>query len=134
MNFIYKIIAGISGAILIVILVAFLIFYLAGVKAENFVGDFQPDISQLQDGRYHGTFSYLGNTKAEIEFEIREGKLVDPQIILLSSTPGYGADYGIKTQINSKKTLNFNAVSGATITSNFARAAIRNAINEGPVK
>jgi len=131
-NTILKVIAAISGIALLIILVIFLLFYLAGRKAENFVDGFQPDISRLEDGRYQGNFAFFGNTKAEISFEIMQGKLVEYEITKLTGTPGYGADYAVKTQINARKDLNFDAATGATITSNFAKAAIRDAIEKGP--
>ena len=133
-NIFFKLIAGISGILILVILIVFLQFYLAGKKAENYVGDFQPDISQLKDGKYHGTFSFIGDVKAEIQFEITKGKLMEYDFIELTGTPGYGADYAVKTQIDAKKNLTFNAATGATITSNFAKAAIRDAIKKGPLR
>ncbi len=127
-----RLIVGITGIILLIILFLFLIFYLSGKKAEKFNGDFQPDISQLKDGKYHGAFSYFGDEKAEIRFEIIRGKLVACEFLELTSTPGYGAAYTVKTQIDSKKNLTFDAATGATITSNFAKAAIKDAIENGP--
>ena len=132
MKIFFKLILGITGILLLIIIISFLIFYLSGRNAKIFLGDFQPQISQLKDGIYHGTFSYLGDAKAEIRFEIMEGKLVAYEFIELTSTPGYGADYTVKTQIDSKKNLTFDAASGATITSNFAKAAIKDAIENGP--
>ncbi len=132
MNTFLKLIAGISGLIVVAIAAVFLIFYLAGRKAENDVKYFEPDITKLQDGIYHGSFSFLGSVKAELNFEIRQGKLVAYNFIVLNGTPGYGADYAVKTQIDARKNLTFDAATGATITSNFAKAAIRDAIEKGP--
>lgn len=132
MNIFFKLIAGIAGLLLTGILIIFLIFYLAGRKAENEANHFQPDITKLKDGTYHGSFSFLGDVKAELEFEIIQGKLVEYHFLKLTGTPGYGADYAVKTQLDARKNLNFDAATGATITSNFAKAAIRDAIEKGP--
>ncbi len=132
MNIFLKLTTGLTGLLLMVILVVFLVFYLAGKKAENEVNHFEPDITKLKDGKYHGSYSFLGSVKAELEFEIMQGKLVEYHFIKLTGTPGYGADYTVKTQIDARKNLNFDAATGATITTNFAKAAIRDAIEKGP--
>lgn len=134
MNTFLKLIAGFAGILLMVILIVYIIFYLAGKKAENEVSQFKPELTKLKDGKYHGSFSFLGDVKAEMEFEIMQGELVEYKFFKLTSTPGYGADYAVKTQIDSRKNLNFDAATGATITSNFAKAAIRNAIENGPLR
>jgi uncharacterized protein with FMN-binding domain len=133
MNFSIKLMAGLFGLLLVTILTLFLLLHLAGRKADHAVNHFQVDISRMKDGRYHGSFSFLGRMDAEVEFEIRQGKLVEYQFLKLTGTPGYGADYAVTAQIDARKDLNFDAASGATITSNFARAAIRDAVENGPV-
>jgi len=132
MNFFLKLMAGIFGLLLAIILAMVLLFFLAGKKAGQEVNHFQVDISRMKDGRYQGSFSFLGSVKAEVEFEVRQGKLVEYQFLKLTETPGYGADYAVKAQIDARKDLNFDAATGATITSNFARAAIRDAVENGP--
>ncbi len=120
----------ISIFILIFLLGALGNFYLAGYQAKKAVKGFHPDMTRISDGHYHGTFSFLGNVKAEIRFEVVRGKVVNYRFEKLTGTPGYGADYAVGVQIDRAKSLDFEAASGATVTSNFAKAAIRDALEK----
>jgi uncharacterized protein with FMN-binding domain len=71
---------------------------------------------------------------AKISFNVKDGELVLYNFERLYGTIGYGAPQNVKSGIDQKEDLNFDAVSGATVTSNLARAAIKNALEKGPVK
>lgn len=123
-------------ALLAVIIMAALIsFNMAGKNAGKYVGEFQPMISQIEDGQYEGEYSaFINKVGAKISFKIKDGELVHYQFEKLYGTIGYGAPQNVKAAIDQKEDLNFDAISGATVTSNFAKAAIKNALQKGPVE
>ena len=105
---------------------------MAGRAAQNSVGNFIPDQSTLSDGKYQGEFSYLsGHIGAEVSFEIKNGKLWLIKFDKLYGTTFTGSAQKVYFAIDDNKNLNFDAISGATITSNLAKAAIKDAINKG---
>jgi uncharacterized protein with FMN-binding domain len=129
-----KIFLYVLGAIAVLITAALISFNLAGRNAGKYVGEFQPMMSQIEDGRYEGEYStIISRIGAKISFKIKDGELVNFQFEKLYGTIGYGAPQNIKAGIDQKENLNFDSISGATVTSNFAKAAIKNALEKGPV-
>jgi len=123
------------GLIAVLIVVSLIMFNIAGKRANSYIGDFRPDVSSLKDGTYKGSYSYLiERVGAKITFDVNQGKLGKYQFEKLYGTLGYGAPNSVKAQIDLRRNLDFDAVSGATVTSNFAKAAIKNAIDNGPIK
>ncbi len=123
------------GAIAVFITVALLSFNLTGRNAGEYVGEFQPMMSQIEDGYYEGEYStFISKVGAKISFKIEDGELIHYQFEKLYGTIGYGAPQNIKAGINQKEDLNFDSISGATVSSNFAKAAIKNALEKGPVE
>ena len=131
----FKIFLYVVGLIAVLIVASLIAFNMGGKKANSYIRDFKPDVSILADGTYTGSFSYIvERVGATITFEVNKGKLGKCQFQKLYGTFGYGAPNLVKAQIDLKRNLDFDAVSGATVTSNFAKAAIKNAIEKGPVK
>ena len=103
-------------------------------KASAYVGDYIPDTALLDDGRYIGHVGFLNNRlEARVEFIIEDHRLVGCNFEELFGTPGHQAPYLVKQKIDQTGKLDFDAVSGATMTDHLARAAIKNAIDNGPV-
>jgi len=128
-----KILLYLLGIVAIIIVAGLLLFNMAGRNAGKYVGEFQPKLSQIEDGQYEGEYStILKKVGAKISFKIKNGELVHFQFEKLYGTFGYGALQNVKTGIDQKEDLNFDSISGATVTSNFARAAIKNALKKGP--
>jgi uncharacterized protein with FMN-binding domain len=118
-----------SMIITVVVVVGWTMFYNAGKAAREYVGDFEVNTIQLQDARYHGVYEIWGfRTAAELEFTIKDGELDSFSFTTILNTPGHGAREEIIRRINKTNDLNFDAVTGATHTTYFARAAIKNAI------
>ena len=122
--------------ILIVIVIGFLtglmFFNKAGNTANKFTGDFIPVTEEFENGYYKGSFeTFAGILKTEVEFEIKNSTLVRCEFPKLTATPGYGAAKKILSNINTSGELNFEAVSGATHSCSFARAAIKDAVEKG---
>jgi uncharacterized protein with FMN-binding domain len=130
-----KIIFYLFGTIAILIIVVLVIFSLAGKNAAEYVGEFKPALSQIDDGTYEGEYSAIfGKIGAKITFNIKNGQLMHYHFDKLYGTFGYGATENVKSQIDQREDLNFDIISGATVTSNLAKAAIRDALEKGPLK
>lgn len=124
----------VSGTVALVLISGLIFFNLAGRNAATYVGDFRPDIMQIEDGNYEGSYySFSKKIGASVSFEIKEGRLQNYHFDQLYGTIGYGAPENVRQQIDRNGNLDFEAVSGATVTSNLARAAIRNALEKGPL-
>ncbi len=134
MKIFLKIIVGLSLIIMLVLLGAFALLQMAGYQAKKELKNFKSITNQVSDGNYHGSFATLGQVKAEIEFRIAKGKMTHIRVLQLTGTPGYGADYAVQMQLDNSRMPDFDAATGATITSNFAKAAIKDALEKGTVK
>jgi uncharacterized protein with FMN-binding domain len=130
-----KILLYILGILAVIIVASLLSFNMAGRNAGKYIGEFQPRMSQIKDGQYEGEYStIISKVGAKISFKIKDGELIRFQFEKLYGTIGYGAPQNIKAGIDQKEDLNFDSISGATVTSNFAKAAIKNALEKGPVE
>ncbi len=128
-----KIFLYLLGIAAIIIVAGLLSFNMAGRNAGKYVGEFQPRMSQIEDGHYEGEYStIISKVGAKIAFKIKDGELLHFQFEKLYGTFGYGAPQNVKAVIDQKEDLNFDSISGATVTSNFAKAAIKNALEQGP--
>ena len=118
--------------IVIVVGAGFIIFHKAGKAAEKNIGDFTPVTKELEEGCYKGNFkTFMGIVKTEVEFKIRDSTLIKCELLKLATTPGYGVTEKILSNINISGDLNFEAVSGATHSCSFVRAAVKDAIEKG---
>lgn len=94
-------------------------------------GDFIPVTGELENGPYSGQFrTFMGLVRADIKFGIKDSVLTEFEIIKVTSFPGYGIDKKIVYVINSSGDLNFEAITGATQSCSFAKAAIKDAIKK----
>ncbi len=103
-----------------------------GKQAKEYVGDFKPDVSELSNGTYRGMY-YISKSKtgAEIEFSIESHRVTSLLVINVYRTPFYPAAKKIKQTMENDRNLNFDAITGATNSSNLLRAAIKNALVNG---
>jgi len=123
------------AALIIFIIGTFLFFNIAGQNAAEYVGDFEPVMSKIDDGTYKGAYSSIFEKfGAKIIFTVKDGRLIHFHFDQLYGTIGYGGPESIELQIDDHKDLNFDAISGATVTSNLAKAAIKDALDKGPIK
>lgn len=124
----------ISGIVIAVALVAgYITFEVMGRQAENAVGAFKPDTAALYDGIYSGEYkAFDAFAAAEVEFDIENGRLSAIEFSRLLQTPGYDASEDVQGRISESGDLRFDTVTGATRTSGFAKAAIKDAIENGP--
>lgn len=121
------------AAVALVLVGVLVVFNLAGRDAAKYTGEFVPDMSEIMDGNYEGEYHFLlDKLGAMVRFEVKNRKLLHCEFDQLFGTIGYGAPETIQANISQRKNLDFDAISGATMTSNFAKAAIRNALENGP--
>lgn len=129
-----KTLVTILGIIFIFILSALIwinLFKKGAEIAKSHIKDFKPDMEILENGNYSGEFVYgLGIIKAKVYFRIFENRVTEFRFSRLSGTPRYGAPECVVQLIDSTKSININAISGATLTSNLAKAAIKDAIEK----
>ncbi len=132
MKLLFKIITVLVGLVVVLLISGMMIFYAAGKSASQYVGDFKP-AATLADGNYHGTYSCLGgHISADVSFQIKDGKLYLIRFDKLYGTAFFGSAQKVYYAIDDQKNLDFDVVTGATITSNLAKAAIKNALQNGP--
>ncbi len=97
-------------------------------KAQEYSQNFSPNTAKLKDGTYNGCFRYFIFTFSKVEFEVKDGKIKNIAFKKMFHSPGSPYKKDIEAQIKRTKLLEVNAISGATRTSNFAKAALKNAI------
>jgi uncharacterized protein with FMN-binding domain len=122
--------------IFLVFFIAVLIAHLGYISrvsklAENDLKEFFPRLSEMLEGKYTGSFSPDGFDVASVSFSVNQKSIKDFKINTLLSTPGYGADADILKAVKNKG-LGFDAVTGATSSSNIVKAALKDAIENGP--
>jgi len=128
---------------LIVFLIAFiatpitgnLVIKKANEEAKQLTQNFHPNITYLSDGFYQGKFKAFNLiTLSHVEFTIKNNKIEKLRFKKMVHTPGYLSKKDIEAKIKNTKHLEIDAISGATRTSNFAKAAIKNAITRQNIK
>jgi len=123
------------AAIAIFIIGGMVIFNIAGNNAADYIGEFKPKLSQIENGTYEGEYySIFDKIGSKITFSVKDGRLIHYEFDKLYGTIGYGGPQSVISLIDQSNDLNFDAISGATVTSNLAKAAIKNALEKGPVK
>ena len=124
-----KLILRLLILIMIILIAGYIMFNNAGKKADIYVGDYTPELENLSDGSYTGTYKHpIMGKLADVEFTIFQGTVIHFQFRKLFCTPGYSIEKEITEFILNGNTLSFDALSGATKSSFFAKAAIKKAI------
>ncbi|MEE4196360.1 MAG: FMN-binding protein [Bacteroidales bacterium] len=127
----------------VVFLVAFLATPLAGnwiireasEQAKALTQDFHPDPSRLPDGFYEGRFKAFNLiTFSRVTFHLKGGKIRSLEFKKMYHTPGYLSKKEIEATLKERQNLDLDALTGATRTSSFAKAAIKNAITKQHIK
>lgn len=84
------------------------------------------DFSKVPDGEYRG--SYEGWNTFDVLVTVADGRVTDIAIAEDSVNPATGVTDEIIEQIVSTQSLDLDAVSGATITTNALRKAVEDAL------
>lgn len=100
-----------------------------GKKAREFTGNFQPKITEIENGHYKGTYHILGFVPgAKVSFNVQDQYLINFTIHQLFSTPGNDVKSKILNQVENTKSLNFDVIEDAVYSSYFVKAAIKDAV------
>lgn len=107
----------------------------ANHQAEKYIKNFSAESSRLSDGNYQGKFKIFNLiTLSHVEFSIQNKKVEKLKFKKMFHTPGYLSKKDIEAKIKNTHQLELDAITGATRTSNFAKAAIKNAIARQNIK
>lgn len=103
----------------------------ANEEAKLYVEKFNPSTLQLPNGKYQGKFkAFKIFTMSKVEFAIKNGKVQDIKFKRMFHTPGSPYKEDIENKITQSQKLEVDAITGATRTSNFAKAAIKSALEK----
>lgn len=84
------------------------------------------DISKIKDGKYHGKAE--GElVKVELDVWIRDGEIKEVKLLHHENGLGKKAENIIDSMIN-HNSVEVDSISGATISSEYIKAAVRNAL------
>ncbi len=107
----------------------------ANNDANQYIEHFKPVTSILPNGIYKGKFkAFKIISLSKVEFEIENGFLKNIDFTRMTHFPGNAYKSDIENQIRNTGQLEVNAISGATRTCNFAKAAIKDAIENKEIK
>ncbi len=128
----FKIIFKISLAFFVVLLfLSFFLFNRSGKIAKQYVGSYKVPMNKVKDGTYEGSFTVLGIIKgAHVRFEIKNNDIESFTFLSLLETPNFSVKEKILKAMKDKSTLHFDTITGATISSNLTKAAIKNALSK----
>ena len=87
------------------------------------------DISKVENGVYEG-YSETTLVKARVEVTVTDGKIENIEILEHDCGKGKPANAIVKDMVNDND-VEVDAVSGATISSEVIKDAVRNALREG---
>jgi uncharacterized protein with FMN-binding domain len=103
----------------------------SGIQAYKYVENSSVTLDSVEDGKYNGKFTALEYFPlAEVEIHISQGKIKDITIPYLIATPFKGVKLSVSDSIKKTESIQFDAVTGATRSSYFVKAAIHNAIKQ----
>lgn len=108
--------------------VAYMLVKNTGVKAYRVIQHHTYNEDTLTEGKYNGSFEAYNVKFAEVNFSLDNGKVKEFKIPTLIHAPWINVKTSIIDTITKKDTLDFDAISGATGTSLYVKAAIRDAI------
>lgn len=125
-----KIVLGIVAVFVIIIAAGFIAFFNMGNKlsayADNDFGSL--DMSKVEDGKYIGSEDG-GMVKVKVEVTVKDHAITD--IVILQHDNGKGAPAEvIVNDIIDKNSLEVDAISGATHSSNVIKTAVLNALTK----
>lgn len=125
-----KIVLGVIAAFVIVIAAGFIAFFNMGNKlsayADNDFGSL--DMSKVEDGKYIGSED-AGIVKVKVEVTVKNHAITDIAILQHDNGKGAPAEV-IVNDIIKTNSLEVDAISGATHSSNVIKTAVLNALAE----
>ena len=106
----------------------YLYFKHAGIKAYRYVGASKVELDSLPNGSYNGTFRPFNLLSlAKVQFRVDKGQVKDFSIPRLLVSPWNQVKPSITDSVRIKQSLEFDAITGATRSSYFIKAAFHDA-------
>jgi len=116
--------------LIILIFAGYLFIKQSNVKAYKYVKQNTYPQDMLPEGIYSGTFNAYNIEFAKVEFLIHNGEINSFKIPKVIHAPWTKVRSAVMDSIQKKNTLNFDAVTGATGSSFYIKAAIHKAIKK----
>ncbi len=106
-------------------------FKQAGLQAYRYVGQSRVELDSLADGTYQGSFQPFDMlTLARVQFKVKNGKVQQIAIPRLTVSPWNSIKSTITDSIRTRQSVKFDAITGATRSSFFVKAALHDACSE----
>jgi len=122
-----QILLGLILSIILILLLGAFFFHFSDRHALKIVESQSRSVS-LEDGIYKGTYYTVTSIPAaKVQFSVKDDRLINFWVIHVLHIPGYEVKGEIQKSIGNEG-IDFDAVTGATISSRFVQAAIVNAI------
>ena len=121
---------SIAGIVFMAVIIS--AFVIVGIRMSGQVKAFDRsaiDVSQVADGVYNG-ISETDLVKVEVGVTVSDGVLQDIEILKHECGKGWPANAIVNDMIK-KNDVEVDAVSGATMSSEVIKDAVRNALREG---
>jgi len=104
-------------------------------KAKDYIEDFNVSSLHVPDGEYSGNFKIFGVfAVAKVTFVMENSRIKEISFKRILHSPGKNYEIDIEKKILDNQDLELDAITGATRTSNFAKAAIKNALENVQTK
>ena len=103
------------------------------MKAYRVIQHHTYNEDSLTEGKYNGSFEAYNIKFAEVHFSLDNGEVRDFKIPALIHAPWVNVKKSIINTITKKDTLDFDVISGATGTTLYIKAAIRDAIKNNGI-
>lgn len=114
----------------VLMFIGYLIIKETKVKAYQYVKQSTSLQDTLPEGNYSGSFKVYNVEFAKVEFLIKNGKINNFKIPRVISVPWRKIRASVKDSVEKKNSLHFDAVTGATGSSLYIKAAIHEAIKK----
>ncbi len=122
-------ILGSSVGVLVVSIIGVILWLSSNLDALETVELNNASLTTLEDGTYTGECDE-GRWSVEVEVRVEDGKIADITMLEDVSIPEDGVFEHIRHEVVEHETLDVDAVSGATLTSNAYLTAIDDALEE----
>jgi uncharacterized protein with FMN-binding domain len=110
--------------------IGYLFIKKSGVKAYQIIQKHSYTQDSLPKGNYSGAFEAYNINFAKVKFVLRNGKIDSFEIPKVIHAPWIDVRTSVIDSIQSKNTLEFDAVTGASSSSLYIKAAIHKAIEK----
>lgn len=105
----------------------------AGLKAYRYVGKSKVAADTLPDGQYSGSFRPFNLLSlAKVHFQVENGKVKEFAIPRLMVSPWNRIKPSVTDSVMKNQSVHFDAITGATRSSYFIKAAVKKACEQQP--